>query len=85
MQRMAAVAPAGCLTVGGTAVRLMEITTMAGLDGRRSRSCPGLQRYGGTERLGLRLPRPTGGRTDCGQSSSTALAARWMKLLPWRH
>lgn len=55
LQRLAAVALAGCLTLAGTAVQAMEITTMAGPDGRRSVVARGVIGTGDTERLRVAL------------------------------
>ena len=55
LQRMTTLAPAGCLTVGGTAIQLMEIATMAGSDGRRSVPARGVIGIGDTERLRVAL------------------------------
>lgn len=55
LHRLAPVILAGCLTVAGTAVQAMEITTIAGQDGRRSVVARGVIGTGDTERLRVAL------------------------------
>lgn len=55
LQRLAAVALAGCLTLAGTAVQAMEIMTTTGPDGRRSVVARGVIGTGDTERLRVAL------------------------------
>jgi hypothetical protein len=55
LQRLLQVVLAGCMTLAGTTVQAMEITTVAGPDGRRSVLARGAIVGGDTERLKVAL------------------------------